>query len=76
MQGEHMGMGNEKGEHHPEIHKAQMHLNQARETLEQSTHHYGGHRQKAIELIKQAQEELKQGVQYANQHRDANGGGM
>ena len=33
--------------------------------IEKAEHHFGGHRAKALELVKQAEGELKQAVEYA-----------
>ncbi len=55
-------------EKHPQIHAAMRALRQAAHHLERAAHEYGGHRAKALELVKQAEEELKQGIEYANAH--------
>ena len=36
-----------------------------RNVIEKAEHHFGGHRAKALELVKQAEGELKQAVEYA-----------
>ena len=46
-------------ERHPEIHRAQRYLDQAKGALEHAAHDYAGHRVKAIEDINQAQDELR-----------------
>jgi uncharacterized membrane-anchored protein YhcB (DUF1043 family) len=46
-------------ESHPEIHKAQKFLGQAKTALENAAHDYQGHRVKAIDFINDAQHELK-----------------
>lgn len=46
-------------ERHPEIHRAQRFLAQAKNALEHAAHDYQGHRVKAIERIGEAQEELR-----------------
>ncbi len=50
-------------ERHPEIHRAQRYLEQARGALEHASHDYAGHRVKAIEHIKEAQEELRMALE-------------
>ena len=53
-------------ERHPQIHAAMRALRQAEQHLERAEHHFGGHRAKALELVKQAENELKEAlaVQY------------
>ena len=48
-----------------QIHAAAKALEQAQNHLEKAEHHFGGHRAKALELVKQAEGELKQAVEYA-----------
>lgn len=55
-------------EHHPAIRKAQHALEVALKALDHADHDFGGHRAKAMELIKQAQAELKAAVEYDAQH--------
>lgn len=45
-------------------------LESAKQVLEKATPDKGGHRVKAIELTKQAIEEVRAGVRYDNEHRD------
>jgi hypothetical protein len=45
----------------------------AERQLSQAAHDYGGHRVKAMELIKQAQEELKDGLEYDRTHEPEGG---
>jgi len=56
------------GAHHPQIVKAQKALDTAAMHLGKAMHEYGGHRAKALDLIKQAQAELTAALDYANQH--------
>src|SRR5881275_1699761 len=58
----------ERGERHPQIHAAMRALNVAARHLEHAEHHFGGHRAKALELVKQAEGELKQAIEYAKAH--------
>ena len=53
------------GGRHPHIAGAERALKHAERQLEEAAHHYGGHRAKALELVKQAEGELKQAVEYA-----------
>jgi hypothetical protein len=46
-------------ERHPEIHRAQRLLADAKGALEHAAHDFAGHRVKAIEHINEAQEELR-----------------
>ena len=47
------------------IHAAAKSLEDAERHLQRSEHHFGGHRAKALELVKQAEGELKQAVEFA-----------
>ena len=47
------------------IHAAAKSLEDAEKHLTRAEHHFGGHRAKALELVKQAEGELKQAVEYA-----------
>jgi len=47
------------------IHAAAKSLEDAEKHLQRAEHHFGGHRVKALELVKQAEDELKQAVEYA-----------
>ena len=47
------------------IHAAAKSLEDAEKHLQRAEHHFGGHRTKALELVKQAEDELKQAVEYA-----------
>jgi hypothetical protein len=47
------------------IHAAARSLEDAEKHLQRAEHHFGGHRAKALELVKQAKGELKQAVEYA-----------
>ena len=56
------------GGEHPQIRMAMRSLLQAEEHLERAAHHFGGHRAKALELVKQAEGQLKEALQYAQAH--------
>ena len=63
-------VGAQQAVRYPELHKADAHLTQAAEALQTAAHHYRGHREKAEELIRQAQAEINQAVEYGNAHRE------
>jgi hypothetical protein len=48
-----------------QIHAAARALEQAHRHLERATHPFGGHRAKALELVKQAEAEVKEAVAFA-----------
>ena len=58
------------GVRHPHIVGAERALKHAERQLEEAAHHYGGHRARALELVKQAEGELREAVAYAQAHPD------
>lgn len=56
------------GERHPQIRAAMRALMNAERHLQEAAHDYGGHRVKAMEIIKQAQEELRAGLEWHRAH--------
>jgi hypothetical protein len=56
---------------HPHIAAATRDLERAEKQLEKAAHHYDGHRAKALELVKQAEKELQQGLKWAEAHPEA-----
>jgi uncharacterized radical SAM superfamily Fe-S cluster-containing enzyme len=54
-----------------QIHAAAKALEQAENHLQKVEHHFGGHRAKALDLVKQAEAELKQAVEYAKANAPA-----
>ena len=56
---------------HPHIHAATRDLERAETQLEKAAHHYDGHRAKALELVKQAEKELQEGLRWAEAHPEA-----
>jgi len=58
----------ENQSHEPHMAAALTHLRQAEEELEKSTPNKGGHREKAMEMTKQAQAQVEQGIQWYDQH--------
>jgi len=61
---------------HPHIQAAARDLERAEKQLEKATHHYDGHRAKALELVKQAEKELQEGLKWAEAHPEAFGAGQ
>jgi hypothetical protein len=59
-----------RGGRYPHLHAAERALRHAGNQLEKAAHHFGGHRAKALELVKQAEQELKQAVAWADAHPD------
>ena len=53
---------------HPHISAAQKSLAAAEKQLLESSHHYGGHRAKALELTRQARVELRDALEWAQAH--------
>lgn len=60
--------GPQQGGRAPHIHAAMKALQHAAGQLEKAEHHFGGHRAKALELVKQAEQELKAGIEWAKEH--------
>ena len=50
-------------ERHPEIRAALRNLNQAKNNLQNAAHDFGGHREKALDLVQQAINECNQALQ-------------
>jgi hypothetical protein len=55
--------------HEPHMSAAYGHLEQARAELERATPNKGGHRERAMQLINQAMQQIEEGEQYYQQHR-------
>ena len=56
-------------EDQPHMQEALRHLQAAAEALQRATHDKGGHREKALELTRQAIQHVNEGIQYDNTHR-------
>jgi hypothetical protein len=56
---------------HPHMLAASRDLERAEKQLEKAVHHYDGHRAKALELVKQAEQELQEGLKWAEAHPEA-----
>ena len=54
--------------HEPHMSAAYGHLEQARNELERATPNKGGHRERALQAIDQAMQEIQQGEQYFQQN--------
>jgi hypothetical protein len=59
------------GERHPHLRAALSDLRKAASQLEHADHDFGGHRAKALELVKQAEGELREALEWAKAHPDA-----
>ena len=57
-------------ENQPHMNAAVDHLQQAQKELEAGSSDKGGHRVKAIALVKQALDEVQRGIQYDNTHEE------
>jgi predicted transcriptional regulator len=55
-------------ERQPNMSAALNHLREAERSLEAATHDKGGHRVKALKLVKEAIAEVEQGVRYDDTH--------
>ena len=53
---------------HPHLVSAQKSLATAERQLREASHHYGGHRARAIELTQQARIEVRDALEYARTH--------
>lgn len=54
--------------HEPHMSAAYGHLQQARAELEKATPTKGGHREKAMQMVDQAMQQIEEGEQYDQQH--------
>ena len=55
--------------HEPHMNAAYEHLRQAKEELEQATPNKGGHRERAMQLVDQARQQIEEGERYMQEHR-------
>ena len=55
--------------HEPHMSAAMGHLEQAKAELEKSAPNKGGHREKAIQLVNEAMQQVQQGEAYFEQHK-------
>jgi hypothetical protein len=58
-------------ERHPHLRAAMRDLRQASNQLEHGDHDFRGHRVKALELVKQAEGELREALEWAKAHPDS-----
>ncbi len=56
-------------EHEPHMSAALGHLQEAKAELEKATPNKGGHREKAMQLVDQAIQQVQQGEAYYQQHK-------
>ncbi len=63
-----VAVAQQKTERHPHLHAAMRALRHAATQLEKAPPEFGGHRAKAIELIKQAEQQLQEALAYAKEH--------
>jgi hypothetical protein len=61
-------VGQQNAQHEPHMAAALQHLRQAEEELEKASANKGGHLVKAMELTKQAEAQVTQGMQYYNKN--------
>jgi len=54
--------------HEPHMSAALGHLQQAKEELQRATPNKGGHREKAMELVNQAIQQVQEGERYYQEH--------
>jgi hypothetical protein len=57
----------------PHMQAALERLREAQRELEAATHDKGGHRSRAVSLVKQAIVQVNQGISYDNTHKEGNG---
>jgi hypothetical protein len=58
----------EMARHEPHMSAALGHLRQAKDELDKATPNKGGHREKAIQLVNQAIQQVEEGERYYEQH--------
>ena len=61
------GPGKHNGERHPELRRALRSLERTETQLRNSARDFGGHRAKAADLCRQAEQEVQLALQYDNQ---------
>ncbi len=59
----------EMAEHEPHMSAALGHLQEARAELEKAASNKGGHKERALQLVDQAIQQVRQGEAYYEQHR-------
>ena len=57
-------------ENQPKMQEAMQELRQAEDSLNRADTDKGGHRVRAIELVRQAEHEVQAGIEYDNRHDD------
>lgn len=61
--GDHDRDDRRRGERHPEIQRALTNLRQAQNNLQHAAHDFGGHRERALDLVQQAISQCNQALQ-------------
>jgi len=61
-----------EAQNQPHMTAALDHLQQAQKELEAATHDKGGHRSRAVSLVKQAIGEVNRGIEFDNTHKTGN----
>jgi hypothetical protein len=59
----------EMARHEPHMSAALGHLQQAKEELQRATPNKGGHRERAMELVNQAMQQVQDGERYFEEHQ-------
>ncbi len=67
-------IASQNASHEPHMSAALGHLHEADAELQKATPNKGGHREKAMQLVQQAESETEQGIAYYNQHKGADSG--
>jgi len=52
----------------PQMQSALSHLEAAEKDLQQATHDKGGHRDRALDLVQRAENQVREGIRYDNKH--------
>jgi len=52
----------------PQMQSALSHLEAAENDLKQATHDKGGHRDRALDLVQRAENQVREGIKYDNKH--------
>ena len=60
--------GYEMAEHEPHMSAALGHLQQAKDELEKATPNKGGHRERALKLVDEAMQQVRNGEEYYEHH--------
>ena len=61
-----LAAGPAQAKRQPNMHEAVKHLRKAENALERSSTDKGGHRKRALDLVREAMREVERGIRYAN----------